>query len=90
MSDFIDKLNARSKNIKWDSVGNVIRHYVETDEVKNITNDDIDLSGLAFYGYKENFRIFLRRYISEFRDNYLSKNDFLLKCAKSIVNLTSK
>jgi len=89
LADFIDELNAQSQNIKWDSVGNVIRHYVETGEVKNITTD-IDLSGLAFYGYKENFRIFLRRYVSEFRDNYLSKNDFLLNCAKRLVNLTSK
>ena len=81
LTDFVDELNTRSKNVKWDSLSNIVRSFVPTNEV-GYNPADVDLSGLKFYGYKENVKILLRRYASEFRDNYLCKNDFLLNCAK--------
>jgi len=83
LTNFIDEVNAHSKNIKWDSVGNSIRHYVPTCEVNN-DPADVDLTGLNFHGYEESVKILLRRYASEFRDNYLCRNDYLLNWAKKI------
>jgi hypothetical protein len=84
LADIVDGFNARSKNIKWDSVGNIIRNFVTTN--KSHLNDlrNVDLSGLKLNGRKENIKIFMRRYTSEFRDNYLSRNDFLLNSAKKV------
>ena len=91
------------QKMKWASVGNIIRYYLSRESVKlkvlnfrqseNLTNEvkndlaDVDLSGLKFHGYKENIKIMIRRYASEFRDNYVCENDFLLNCAKSVKNL---
>ena len=88
LADFVVKFNARSKNVKWDSVGNIIRYYLSTNEVNN-DPVDFDLSGLKFHGYKENFKISMRRYASELRDNYLCKSDFLLNCVKKFRALMS-
>lgn len=90
LTEFIDGLNTRLKNIKWDSVGNIIRHYVSNNKVHMAEALNTDLSGLKLNGYKENSEIFMRRHASEFRDNYLSRNDYLLSCAKkmkSFINL---
>ncbi len=85
LTDFVDELNARSNNVKWDSLGNIVRSFVPANKVDD-NPADVDLSGLKFHGYKENTKILLRRYASEFRDNYLCKNDFLLNCAKKVIN----
>lgn len=79
MAEFVDRLNA--SGVKWESVGNIIRRYVSTKE----TNDTpgMDLSGLKVNGYKECFKIAMRRYASEFRDNHLSRNGCLLKCVEN-------
>jgi hypothetical protein len=89
LTDFVDELNARSINIKWDSVGSIIRHYISISQ--NHSNDPIgvDLSGFQFHGYKENFKISMRRYASEFRDNYLCRSDFLFNCVKKARALMS-
>ena len=86
LTDFVDKLNAQSKNIKWGSLGNIIRDYVSTNEASNDPMH-VDLSGLTFHGRKENIKIRLRRYASELRDNYLSKNDVLLNVTKRVKDL---
>jgi peptidoglycan/xylan/chitin deacetylase (PgdA/CDA1 family) len=85
LTNFVDELN-RSRNVKWDSLGNIVRHFVSSSAV-NDTLPDIDLTGLKFHGYKVTFKIWGRRYASELRDNYLSKNDFLLTCAKKMKSL---
>jgi len=85
LTDFIDSLN-RSRNIKWDSVGNVVRHFVSSSAVDE-TLPNLDLTGLKFHGYKVTFKIWGRRYASELRDNYISKNDFLLICVNKMKNL---
>lgn len=88
LTDFVDELNT-IKNVKWSSLGNIVRSFASVNEVRyNPAN--IDLSGLKFNGYKDNFKIFLRRYASEFRDNYLCKNDSLLNCTKQVKNLIAK
>ena len=89
LTDFVDELNTRSKNVKWDSLGNIVRSFVSANEV-DYNPANVDLSGLKFHGYKENVKTLFRRYASEFRDNYLCKNDFLLNCAKQVKNLISK
>jgi hypothetical protein len=89
LTDFVDELNRRSKNVKWDSLGNIVRYFVSANE-GDYYPADVDLSGLKFNGYKESVKILLRRYASEFRDNYLCKNDFILDCAKKIINLVAK
>jgi hypothetical protein len=83
LTDFVDELNEKYK-IKWDSPGRIIQS--STPEL-NSEQDYVDLSGLKFHGYKENFKILMRRYASELRDNYLSKNDYILGFAKSVKNL---
>lgn len=86
LTDFVDKLNGRAKNIEWDSLGNIIRHYISSEEIE-IGPTDVDLSGWKFHGYKRNAKIFARRHASELRDNYLYKNEFLLNCVKKMKNL---
>lgn len=85
LTDYIVELNMQSKNLKWDSLGNIIRSFVSVNEVI-YSPSDIDLSGLKYHGYKENIKILLRRYASEFRDNYLCKSEFLLNFAKSFIS----
>ncbi len=89
LTDFVDELNTRSKNVKWDSLSNIVRSFVPANEV-DYNKADVDLSGLKYFGYKENVKILLRRYASEFRDNYLCKSDILLNCAKQVKNVISK
>jgi peptidoglycan/xylan/chitin deacetylase (PgdA/CDA1 family) len=89
LTDFVYKLNTRSKNVRWDSLGNIVRNFVSANEV-NHSPADVDLSGLKFHGYKESAKILLRRYASELRDNYLCKNDFVLHSAKKIIKLVTK
>lgn len=93
LTDFVDALNAKGKNIKWSSVGGVIRSYLQTDESEDPSSGApqnmigrIDLKGIDYFGYREYVRIRMRRYTSEFRDNYLSKNDFILTCVKRLGN----
>ena len=86
LTDIVDELNAKLKIIKWDSVGNIIREYLPENEISN-DPEAVDLSGLKLYGYKEILKILMRRYASEFRDNYLCKNELLLMHAKKIKNL---
>jgi hypothetical protein len=85
--DLIGELNTRLKNITWDSVGNIVRSFVSTDEVHLSDPADTDLSGLNVNGYKENVKISMRIYASDFRDNYLCKNDCLFRCAKKVKSL---
>lgn len=103
LTDFVDELNARLKNIKWDSVGSIIRCYVSPGSVESkvldlqpsqnstnkVNNDSInvDLSGFKFHGHKENIKIMMRRYASELRDNVFYKNDFVLNFVTKIKNL---
>ena len=91
LTDFIDAVNAQQKTIKWDSVGSIIDNHLQTQEGKKpetttLKNDieNIDLTGVAYYGYKENLKIRMRRYASEFRDNYIDKNNSLSNFAKKI------
>ena len=86
LTDFVDELNGRSKNLKWDNVGKIVRYYISTKEI-NSAPADVHLSGLTCHGYKKSVKIFIRRYASELRDNHLCKNDFLLNCAKKMKNL---
>ena len=80
--DLIEILKARYKNIRWGSVGNIIRNYVTTCEIDDIGN--IDLSGFKCNGFLNNLKIHLRRYASEYRDDHLCKNDSLLYYAERI------
>lgn len=82
LTDFVDQLNARSKNIKWDSLGNIIYNYTSSNEIQLHIPEALDLSGVEFHGYKKTIKICMRRYLSEFRDNYLSKNDLVLNYVK--------
>ena len=86
LTDFVDEFNDRNKNVKWDSVGNIIRCYISNNDGPHDDTVDVDLSGLTINGFKENAKILMRRYASEFRDNYLYKNDFLLSSAKKAKN----
>jgi hypothetical protein len=86
LTDFVDKLNMWSRNVKWDSAGNIIRNFVSVNEV-NYSHANVDLSGLKFHGLKENIKICMRRYASELRDNHLCKYDFILNCAKRVKSL---
>lgn len=93
LTSFVDMLNERLAYVKWDSVGKIIRNHLAATAQDNAlpeTWDDelvgIDLEGYKFYGWKKNVKIRMRRYASEFRDNYLSKNDFILSVARKIKN----
>lgn len=90
LADFVDEFNARVTNLKWDSVGNIVRCYVSNGEQHHKESVDIDLSGLVINGFKRNAKIRMRRYATEFRDNYLSKNDFMLSSARMVKNFISK
>ena len=90
LTDFVDEFNDRNKNVKWDSVGNIIRCYISNNDGPHDDPVDVDLSGLTMNGLKENTKILMRRYASEFRDNYLYKNDFLLSSAKKAKNFICK
>jgi len=84
--DFVEEINKRFK-INWDSLGNIINNYTSENIQYKGHPEDLDLSGLTLYGYKENFKILMRRYASELRDNYICKNDDILIFAKKIKNL---
>lgn len=89
LTDIVDELNARSKNLTWGSVGDIVRHFVLANAV-NYDPIDAELSGWKFHGCKQNLKILLRRYGSEFRDNYLCKNDYLLNIANKYKYLIAK
>ena len=86
LTDVVKEINARNKYVKWDSVGNIIRQYVSVKEDSPHDSVDVDLSGLKYHGYKESAKICMRRYASELRDNYLSKNDFMLNCTRKVLD----
>lgn len=81
--DLVNKINACSQKIKWDSIGNIIRNFIPINTI-SYDMEETDLSGLKVNGYKENFKIFVRRYASELRDNYLIKSDFLMSVARKL------
>lgn len=83
LSSFVDGLNSRGA--KWGSLLSVINHFVESKE-----NRYVDFDGLKNRGIKQRVKIAMRRYASEFRDNYLCKNDFLLNYAKQVKKAISK
>jgi hypothetical protein len=87
LTDFVDHLNSEYRNMSWDSVGNIVRHRLSIKELQPSDAIKLDLTGHRLHGYKRNAKISMRRYASEFRDNYLSKNEFLLKYAKEIKSL---
>ncbi len=64
---------------------NAIQHLTDLQHPEGL---NILEYGCGLNGYKENLKIMMRRYGSEFRDNYLSKNEFLLSYAKKIKNMT--
>lgn len=84
LTRFVDGLNSQASNLKWDSVGNIIRRNVPTHEKRPLELRDIDLKGWKLNGCSQSIRIAVRRYTSEFRDNYLSRSDFLLNLAKKV------
>lgn len=84
--DLIRNLNSQAKRPRWDSVGNIIRLYLQLDD-KRDSYPDIDLSEIETNGYTESLKIMMRRYASEIRDNYISKNEPLLKYAQRIKSL---
>ena len=97
LTDFVDALNVKQKTIKWTSVGAALRQHASVGApfppLPSMGDDEfarMDLTGFEFYGWKENVRIRIRRYASEFRDNYLSRNDLLLKAARNILRLGQK
>ena len=61
LTDFVDELNTRSKNVKWDSLGNIVRSFVSANEV-DFNLAGIDLSGLTLNGHKKNTKIFPGKY----------------------------
>lgn len=83
LSVFVDELNQRGA--KWDSLGNVIGHFVKSKEASCVCLDKLKTRGL-----KQRTKIAMRRYASEFRDNYLCKSDILLNCAKQVKNIILK
>jgi len=82
--DLVNKINACSKKIEWNSVGNIIHNLTPINEV-SCDLEDTDLSGLNASSFKENLKIFMRRYVSELRDNYFMKSDFLMNAAKKML-----
>jgi len=90
IADLVNGLNSRSDKLKWDSVGNIIRHYVTPHEAQPQGPLNADLRGLKVNGFKETIKIYLRRHASEFRDKYLFKNDFLLNCSKKMKTLRNR
>jgi len=84
---FVDNINSSFNNIKWDSVGNIIRHHLSPPQNRTEDKITVDLSGRPLHGYKGALKIAIRRYLSEYRDNYLSKSDFLLNSAKKLKNI---
>lgn len=76
----VDRLNAQ--DVIWGNVGDVVRKYTNEEPVvlSNSAGISLNRSGL---------KVALRRYASEFRDNYLSRNDALLSAAKKVKELLS-
>jgi hypothetical protein len=86
LTDFIDKFNKQKQDVKWCSLGNIVRAFVTVDN-KDYRPMDKDPDRIELYGFREKAKIAFRRYASEFRDNYLSKNERLLKYAVKIKDL---
>jgi hypothetical protein len=85
----IKRINSLSENIIWGSPGSIINKFTTKNAVDS-TAAFSDLEGLKINGFKENFRIFMRRYASEFRDNYLCKNEYLLNMAVKFKNILNR
>lgn len=83
LSSFVDGLNIRGA--QWDSLGNVISHFVKSKEASCVYLDELKSGGI-----KQRAKIAMRRYASEFRDNYLCKSDILLNYAKQVKKVISK
>lgn len=80
--DLVDRLNA--VETQWESLGNVIRHFISLPE----TTGSIDVKpSNKVSGNKTEFQILIRRYASEFRDNYIARNPLLLALTKRLNNL---
>ncbi len=86
LTDFVGELNTRVK-IKWDSIGNILNCFSTPSFKSNNKQANVDLSGLDLYGYKEFLKILMRRYLSDLRDNYLCKNDYIFYYAKKVRDL---
>lgn len=85
----VKKINSLSENIIWASPGSIINKLI----VKNAIDNPMvlpALDGLSVNGFEENYRIFMRRYASEFRDNYLSKNEYLSNFAVKLKNILNR
>jgi peptidoglycan/xylan/chitin deacetylase (PgdA/CDA1 family) len=76
----VDRLNAQG--VLWGNVGDAVKKYTKETPV-----DYRNQSVISLYG--SGLKIALRRYASEFMDNYLSQNDTLLSVAKSVKGLFS-
>ena len=87
LTRLVDGLNSQTSNLKWDSVGNILRKFLPAHEEQFNDPLDTDLKGWKLNGYSQNIRIAVRRYTSELRDNYLSRNECLSNCTKKMHDL---
>jgi len=76
-------INSRAKYITWDGVGNIINGILNGANIQYV-NEFSSTSTDNIYGYKEKYYIYFRRRASEFRDNFLSKNNLVFRLANSI------
>lgn len=82
----VNNINMLSENIHWSGLEDILCTFLGTDNIKynmelaNVNADNI----YSKFGYAS---VCIRRHASEFRDNYLSKNDLVLGIANSIKNL---
>lgn len=83
---FVNEMNKLSENIKWDSLGKIVERFITYKEISSPVKE-IHPGGLRLDAGKRNFRISMRRYASEFRDNYLAKHRLLLAISKKMVEL---
>jgi hypothetical protein len=95
LADLVDALNSTVRDITWKGAGDIVRSCLRADRRKESSSDirqdareHIDLRGIEYYGYREYIRIRLRRCASECRDNNLSRNDFILNCAKKLLGFS--
>lgn len=66
--DLVQSINSKPKIVVWDSVGNIVRSLISP-KVISPTFDETDLSGLTVHGYYNYLKIYIRRYMSEFKNN---------------------
>jgi hypothetical protein len=82
--ELVNKINACSQKIKWDSIGYIVRNFIPINEF-SYDLDNTELGGLNISSFKENIKIFMRRYASEIRDNYLMKSDFFMNVVRKLL-----